>query len=87
MERGDAALRVLDVGAGHDLTLPRLSHGHIIRGGAVDPGQRDALRLGVRQLVEHRAARTCTRRSSPQKGPAGRLTTRATLPWTREVKA
>lgn len=87
MERGDAALRILDVGAGRDLTLPRLSHGHIIRGGAVNPGQCDALRLGVRQLMEHHAAGTCTRRGSPQKGPVGTLTTRATLLWTREVKA
>lgn len=70
-ERGDAALRVLDVGAGHDLTLPRLSHGHIIRGGAVDPGQRDALRLGVRQLVGHRADGTSPAAACPGRGQRG----------------
>lgn len=42
---GDAALWVLDIGAGGDLTLSRLSHGHVICGGAIDPGQCDALRL------------------------------------------
>lgn len=56
VKRGDAALRVLDVGAGCDLALPGLPHGHIVCGGAVDPGQRDALGLGMWQLVGHHAA-------------------------------